>query len=190
MAEMVDAGELGPGRVFLYKGALLQVVDIQHNKTAMAKMKHKIKAKDLRSGAISEMMLFGGDKVEVAYLDKRNMQFLYSDADFAYFMDDETYDQVQLPVEHIKWELQFMAPNAEVIITYFGKEILGVQLPPKVALKIVECDDNATAGDTINAAKKDATLETGLIVKVPMFIKNGSLINVRTDTGEYDSRAN
>lgn len=189
MAEMVDAGELGPGKVFLYGGALLNVLDIQHNKTAMAKMKHKIKCKDLRSGAISEMMLFSGTKVELAYLDKRNMQFLYADNDFGYFMDDETYDQVQLAHDHIAWELQFLAPNAEVIITYYEKEILGVQLPPKMALKIVDCDDNATAGDTINAAKKDATLETGLVVKVPMFIKNGTVINVRTDTGEYDSRA-
>lgn len=193
MADMIDAGELTPGKVFLYKGALLSVVDIEHNKTAMAKMKHKIKAKDLRSGAITEMMLFGGDKVEAAFLDKKNMQLSYVDSEadgFAHFMDVETYEFVELPKSRIKWELQFLAENSEVIITYFGTEIIGIQLPPKVALEVVDTDDNATAGDTINKATKDAVLSTGFKLKVPMFIKNHTLINVRTDTGEYDSRAN
>ena len=192
MADIIDAGELGPGKVFYYDGQLLQVVDIQHNKTAMAKMKHKIKAKNLRSGATSEIMIFSGTKVELAYLDKKEMQFLYADDGkdgFAYFMDTETYDQVQLPKERIAWELQFLAPEANVQITYHGEEILGIQLPPKVNLRIVDCDDNATAGDTVNKAMKDAGLETGLHVRVPMFIKNGTLISVRTGTGEYDSRA-
>ena len=176
MADMVDAGELGPGKVFLYDGQLLSVVDIQHNKTAMAKMKHKIKAKNLRSGAISEMMLFSGTKIELAYLDKKEMQFLYADdgdTGFAYFMDNETYDQIQLPKERVKC----------------GTEILGIQLPDKVTLKIVECDDNATPGDTVNKATKEAVLETGYKLRVPMFIKNGTEIIVRTATGEYDSRA-
>lgn len=192
MADMVDAGELGPGKVFLYDGQLLSVVDIQHNKTAMAKMKHKIKAKNLRSGAISEMMLFSGTKIELAYLDKKEMQFLYADdgdTGFAYFMDNETYDQIQLPKERVKWELQFLAPNSNVLITYFGTEILGIQLPDKVTLKIVVCDDNATPGDTVNKATKEAVLETGYKLRVPMFIKNGTEIIVRTATGEYDSRA-
>ena len=174
MADMVDAGELGPGKVFLYDGQLLSVVDIQHNKTAMAKMKHKIKAKNLRSGAISEMMLFSGTKIELAYLDKKEMQFLYADdgdTGFAYFMDNETYDQIQLPKERVKWELQFLAPNS------------------KVTLKIVGGDDNATPGDTANKATKEAVLETGYKLRVPMFIKNGTEIIVRTATGEYDSRA-
>ncbi len=192
MADIIDAGELGPGKVFYYDGQLLSVVEIEHNKTAMAKMKHKIKTKNLRTGATSEIMLFSGTKVELAYLDKKEMQFLYSDDGndgFAYFMDTETYDQVQLPKDRIEWELKFLAPEANVIITYHGEEILGIQLPPKVNLRIVECDDNATAGDTVNKAMKDAELETGLHIRVPMFIKNGTLVSVRTDTGEYDSRA-
>ncbi len=192
MADIIDAGELGPGKVFYYEGQLLSVIDIQHNKTAMAKMKHKIKTKNLRTGATSEIMMFSGTKVELAYLDKKEMQFLYADDGhdgFAYFMDMETYDQVQLPKDRIEWELKFLAPEANVQITYHGEEILGIQLPPKVNLRIVECDDNATAGDTVNKAMKDAELETGLHVRVPMFIKNGTLISVRTDTGEYDSRA-
>lgn len=192
MADIVDAGELGPGKVFIYDNNLLSVIDIQHNKTAMAKMKHKIKCKNLRTGAISEMMLFSGTKVELAYLDKKEMQFLYADegkSGFAHFMDNETYDQIELPKERIAWELQFLAPESNVIITYYNEEILGIQLPPKVTLKVVDTDDNAVAGDTVNKATKDAVLETGLKIKVPMFVKNGTSVIVRTDTGDYDSRA-
>jgi elongation factor P len=189
MADMIDAGELGPGKVFIYEGNLLSVVDIQHNKTAMAKMKHKIKAKNLRTGSIIEMMLFSGTKVELAYLDKKIMQFLYADDNFAYFMDNTTFDQIQIPKENLKWELQFLAPNSDFTITYYGTEILGVELPAKVTLTITDTDDNAVPGDTVNKATKDAVVETGYKLKVPMFVKNGTKIVIRTDTGEYDSRA-
>ena len=192
MADVLDAGELNPGKVFVYKGDLLSVIDVIHNKTAMAKMKHKIKAKNLRNGAIIELMLFSGDKVDGAFLDKKNMQLSYVDQDdegFAHFMDMETYEFVELPINRVKWELQFLAANSEVVITYYGTEILGIQLPPKVCLEIVDTDDNAIAGDTVNKASKDAVLETGLKIKVPMFIKNGTKIVVRTEDGIYDSRA-
>lgn len=192
MADVLDAGELNPGKIFIYKGDLLQVIDVIHNKTAMAKMKHKIKAKNLRSGATIEMMLFSGDKVDGAFLDKKNMTLSYRDTDedgFAHFMDSETYEMVELPIARVKNELQFLPDNAEVIITYYGQEILGIQLPDKVALEIVETDDNAIAGDTVNKANKDAILETGLKIKVPMFIKNHSKVWVKTEDGSYDSRA-
>lgn len=192
MADMIDAGELGPGKVFIYDNALLSVVDIQHNKTAMAKMKHKIKAKNLRTGATVEIMMFSGTKVQGAYLDKKIMQYLYADEGangFAYFMDNATFDQIQIPKERLTWELNFLVPEADFTITYYGSEILGVDLPAKVNLKITDTDDNAVAGDTINKATKDAVLETGFKVKIPMFVHNGDTIVVRTDTGEYDSRA-
>lgn len=192
MAEIIDAGELKPGTVYIYKNDLLQVVDIIHNKTAMAKMKHKIKAKNLRSGATIEMMLFSGEKVETAYLDKKNMILSYVDDGpdgFAHFMDSETYDMVDIPKSRVQWELQFLAANAPVVITYYGEEVLGIQLPPKVALEIVDTDDNAVPGDTVNKASKDAVLETGLKIKVPMFVKNHTKIWVKTDDATYDSRA-
>ncbi|HBR85610.1 MAG TPA: elongation factor P [Firmicutes bacterium] len=188
MADLIDCGELTPGKVFIDKGELYSVVDIAHNKTAMAKMKHKIKAKNLRTGAIVEMMKFGGDRVEAAFLDKVTMEYLYADDDFGYFMNKDTFDQIQIPKERIKWELQFLAPNSDVVITYFGSEILGIQLPAKVALQVTDTDDNAVAGDTVNRATKDAVLETGFKLRVPLFVKQGEKVIVRTDTGEYDSR--
>ena len=163
MAELVNVTELGPGKVYIHENQLYSVLDINRNKTAMAKMKVKMKVQNLRSGAIEEVMFFGGDRVELAYLEKKTMQFLYS--------------------------LNFLAPEADVTITYFRGEILGIALPAKVVLRIVDTDDNAVAGDTVNRAMKPATLETGYQIKVPLFVKNGEKVIIRTDTGAYDSRA-
>lgn len=189
MAELINVTELGPGKVYIHEGQLFSVIDINRNKTAMAKMKVKMKVENLRTGAIEEVMFFGGDRVELAYLEKKVMQFLYADENFGYFMDKDTYDQVQIPRERIANELNYLAPEADVTITYFRGEILGIALPAKVVLRVIETDDNAVAGDTVNRAMKPATLETGFKIKIPLFVKTGEKVIVRTDTGSYDSRA-
>lgn len=189
MADLINVTELGPGKVYIHENQLYSVLDINRNKTAMAKMKVKMKVKNLRTGANEEVMFFGGDLVELAYLEKKTMQFLYSDENFGYFMEKDTFEQVQIAHDRIQNELNFLAPETDVTITYFRGEILGVTLPAKVVLQIIDTDDNAVAGDTVNRAMKPATLETGYKVKVPLFVKNGEKIIVRTDTGAYDSRA-
>lgn len=189
MAELVNVTELGPGKVYIHENQLYNVIDINRNKTAMAKMKVKMKVQNLRTGATEEVMFFGGDRVELAYLEKKIMQFLYADESFGYFMDNESYDQVQIPRDRIANELNFLAPQADVTITYFKGEILGIALPAKVTLTVVETDDNAVAGDTVNRAMKPATLDTGYKIRVPLFVKTGEKIIVRTDNGQYDSRA-
>jgi len=194
MSNIIISNDLGPGKIFKKDGNLYTVLEQHCNKTAMRKMIVKAKVKDLRSGTITEMSFNGGDKVTLAYLDKEKKSFLYDDGTFCVFMDNETYEQVSIPKERLTWELNFLTDNLEVFITSYinddgTKEILGIELPVKVALKVVHTD-NAVKGDTINKAMKDATLETGYVVKVPMFIKNDEVINVRTDSGEYDSRAN
>jgi len=194
MSNIIISNNLNPGKVFTQNGNLYQVIEQHCNKTAMRKMVVKAKVKDLRSGTITEMSFIGGEKVTLAYLEKEKKAFLYDDGTFCVFMDNDTYEQINVPKEKLKWELNFLTDNLEILITSFTnpdgtKEILGVELPVKVPLKVTHTDD-AVKGDTINKAMKDATLETGYVVKVPMFIKNDELINVRTDTGEYDSRAN
>ncbi|HBD06441.1 MAG TPA: elongation factor P [Firmicutes bacterium] len=189
MADFVSVNDLGPGRNFIDEnGDIYTVLDIAHNKTAMAKMKVKLKVKNLRSGVIKELQYFGGDKKALIFLSKKNMTYLYDDGSDVYFMDSETYDQVSIPSERLKWEMNFIKENSQAVITYYENEIIGIELPVKVALKIVQTDD-AVRGDTVNNPQKDATLETGYKVKVPMFIKNGEVVVVRTDTGEYDGRA-
>ncbi len=189
MADIIICNDLGPGKMFTVDNNIYTVIDIEHNKTAMRQMVVKVKVKNLRSGAVTDMSFTGGDKVQLIYLDKKKMSYLYDDGDFSVFMDTATYEQVSIPNERLKWEKQFLKDEQEVTVTYYGSEIIGIELPVKVALKIVHTDD-AVRGDTINKPQKDATLETGLVIKVPMFIKNGETVYVRTDTGEYDSRAN
>ena len=185
---MVNVTELRPGNYFTEEGNIYQVLDILLNKTAMRKMVAKVKVKNLRTGAINEMARNSGYMIEVIRLDKRQMQYLYDTGDFFVFMDQETYEQIEISKDRLTWESQFLKGEELVEITSYENEILGINLPAKVALKIVECDP-AVRGDTVNKAMKDAVLETGLKVRVPLFIENGEVVSVRTDNGEYDGRA-
>ena len=185
---MVNVTELRPGNYFTEEGNIYQVLDILLNKTAMRKMVAKVKVKNLRTGAINEMARNSGYMIEVIRLDKRQMQYLYDTGDFLVFMDQETYEQIEISKDRLTWESQFLKGEELVEITSYENEILGINLPAKVALKIVECDP-AVRGDTVNKAMKDAVLETGLKVRVPLFIENGEVVSVRTDNGEYDGRA-
>lgn len=188
MADIKSVGDLGPGKSFLYKGDLLTVLDIARNKTAMRQMIVKVKTKNLRTGTISDISFNGDDKVEMIFLDRRNMSYLYDDGTSFVFMNNETFDQVEIEKSKLKWESNFLVENLPVKITYYGEEVMGIELPVKVTLKVTETED-AVKGDTVNKALKDAITETGFKVKVPLFVKNDTEIIVRTDTGEYDSRA-
>ncbi len=185
---MIQAIDLKPGNTFAYEGNLYVTLDILHNKTAMRKMVCKTKVKNLRTGAITEFSFSGEDRLDEARLDKKKMQYLYDDGDSLVFMDNDTYDQIFINKEKLQDELHFMIENLEVEITYYGDEILGVAMPAKVALTVVKTEPGVR-GDTATKATKEAVLETGYIVRVPLFINEGEKIIVRTDTGAYDSRA-
>ena len=185
---MVNVTELRPGNYFIDENNLYQVLDILLNKTAMRKMVAKVKVKNVRTGTINELARNSGYMVDNVRLDKRQMQYLYDSGDFLVFMDQETYDQVEIPVERLQWEKQFLKGDEVVEITSYEGEILGVNLPAKVSLKITQCDPGVR-GDTVNKPTKPATLETGLVVRVPLFIEEGEEVLVRTDNGEYDGRA-
>lgn len=185
---MVNVTELRPGNYFIEEGNIYQVLDILLNKTAMRKMVAKVKVKNLRTGAINEMARNSGYMIDSIRLDKKAMQYLYDDGDFLVFMDQETYEQVQISKERLTWESQFLKGEEIVQITSYENEILGISLPATVALKITDCDP-AVRGDTVNKAMKDAIVETGLKIRVPLFIENGEVVLVRTDNGEYDGRA-
>ena len=185
---MVNVTELRPGNFFEEEGNIYQVLDILLNKTAMRKMVAKVKVKNMRTGAISEISRNSGYGIETIRLDKKQMQYLYDTGDALVFMDQNTYEQIEIGKERLEWEKQFLKGDEIVEITAYEDEVLGINLPAKVALKIVECEP-AVRGDTVNKAMKDAVLETGLKVRVPLFIENGEVVSVRTDNGEYDGRA-
>lgn len=185
---MISVNDLKPGNTFFYENQVLSVLDTMHNKTAMRQMIIKIKAKNLRTGAITEYSFTGGDKIEPCHLDKKKMTYLYDDGESIVFMNQETFDQVAIAKERLSWELNFLKENQEIEVVTLEDEIMGVNLPAKVTLNITTCEP-AIRGDTVNKAMKDAYLETGLKVRVPLFVNQGDDIIVFTADGTYDSRA-
>ncbi len=186
---MVNVTELRPGNYFIDEGQLFLVMDILLNKTAMRKMVAKLKVKNVKTGAIVEVSRNSGYTVDVVRLDKEKMIYLYDSGTTLCFMNQTSYEQIEISKERLKWEMNFLVANTEIDIVRYNDEILGISLPVKVALKITDCEP-AVRGDTVKSAMKTATLETGFQVKVPLFIDNGETILVRTDTGDYDGRAN
>ena len=185
---MINSTEIKPGMCFTWEGDLYQCIDVSLNKTAMAKMKVKVKVKNPRTGVVKELSLISGDKCGEAHIDKREMQYLYDTGDALCFMDNETYEQIEIPADRLAWEKKFLTPSMMVNIQVYEGEILGVILPDKVELELVECEA-AVKGDTATSALKNAVTETGLQLKVPMFIENGERIIVSTIDGKYSSRA-
>ena len=185
---MIIVNDLRPGVAFEYEGNIYSVLDVDRNKTAMRQMIVKVKVKNLRSGVINEISFTGGDKVEQAQIDKRKMQYLYDTGDDLVFMDNDTYEQLEIAKDRLKWELNFLTPNLEVEVIMYESEILGVNLPDKVVLQLVECEQ-AVKGDTATSALKNAKCETGLEVKGPLFIDNEEHILVSTADGKYSGRA-
>ncbi|MCI5745216.1 MAG: elongation factor P [Erysipelotrichaceae bacterium] len=186
---MVISNELKPGNYFMYDGNLYVVLDTLHNKTAMAKMVIKLKTKNLRTGAITNLSLSGGEKVEDVRIDKQPMSYLYDDGDSVVFMNQETYEQISISKTRLEEELKFLVADLQVEIVSYEGEVLDINLPAKVALEITHTEPGVS-GDTQTRALKDATCETGLLIKVPLFIEQGEKVWVKTEDGSYDSRAN
>ena len=185
---MIIVNDLRPGITFVYENNIYSVNEASHNKTAMRQMIIKAKARNLRSGSIIEISFTGGDKVEPAHIDKKEMQYLYDSGDALVFMDTNTYEQIEIQKSNLTWELNFLKPNDNVNISSYENEILGLILPDKVTLQIIETEP-AIKGDTATNALKNATVETGLQVRVPMFIEQDEYIIVNTSDGKYHSRA-
>lgn len=185
---MITVNDLRPGITFSHEGNIYTVLEASHNKTAMRQMIIKVKAKNLRTGTILEVGFTGGDKVEPAHIDKKEMNYLYDDGDSLVFMDNSTYEQIEISKSNLEWEVNFLKPNENIVVSMFQNEVLGVILPDKVALKIVETEP-AVKGDTATNATKIAVLETGLEIKVPLFINQDEVVLVSTSDGKYSSRA-
>ena len=154
----MNVTELRPGNYFIDNNQLLLVMDILLNKTAMRKMVAKIKVKNVRTGAITEMSANSGYQVETIRLEKKKMNFLYDDGSFLVFMDQESYEQISIEKNKLEWELNFLKANQEIEVVSYEEEILGISLPAKVNLLITECEP-AVRGDTVNKPTKPAILE-------------------------------
>lgn len=185
---MISSNDLKPGLTIKDGNDIFVVLDISQNKTARSAMVVKAKVRNLRTGSNVELSWGGGDKVAPAEIEKREMQYLYDTDDALVFMDNETYEQIEIPSVRLEWEKKFIKANDNVTVSSFEGEILGVVLPDKATLQVVECEA-AVKGDTATSAQKNAVLETGLEVKVPLFIEQDEMIVVNTNDGKYSGRA-
>lgn len=185
---MISSNDLKPGLTIQVDGDIYVVLDASQNKTARSAMVVKAKVRNLRTGSNVELSWGGGEKIEPALIEKREMQYLYDTDDSLVFMDNETYEQIEIPASRLEWEKNFLKPSDEVEITSYESEVLGIQLPINVAFKITETEP-AVKGDTATGATKNATIETGYQIKVPLFINEGEVVIVNTVDGKYQGRA-
>jgi elongation factor P len=184
----MNVNELKKGHIFELDGDLYQVVELSWTMPGKGPAYMPAKLRNVRTGAIIEKRLRGSDKVELAYFDRKTQTFLYQDGKKMVFMDDETYEQVELPEETTGDAPKYLTPDTKVTLLYVDGELLGVELPNTVDLKVVETPP-VLKGATVTNQYKPATLETGHKVNVPPFIETGEAIRVDTRTGEYLERA-
>jgi len=167
---------------------LFQIVDFQHVKPGKGPAFVRTKLKDVESGKTLDKTFNAGTKVETATVDKRDMQYLYNDGTNYVFMDNATYDQLEVSPATLGDSTNYLIEQSIAVMLMFGDEIVGVDLPASVELSIAQTEPGVQ-GDRVSGAKKAATLETGLVIQVPLFIEPGERVKVDTRTGDFISRA-
>lgn len=185
---MISTNDLKNGITILYEGNIYVVMETQHVKPGKGAAIVKAKLKNLRTGAIFEQTFNAGVKVATARIEKQLMQYLYNMSDVYYFMNMDTYEQLELNASSIGDNAKFLKENLEVYITSYEGEVLGIDLPDKVEMTVTHTEP-AVKGNTTTNALKDAECETGLMVRVPLFIEEGETIVISTADGKYVSRA-
>lgn len=185
---MITTNEFRNNMTIIYDNNIYQIIEFLHVKPARGGAFVRTKLRNLRSGAIIDHTFNAGIKVKRAQIDRYPMQYLYANGDLHVFMNTETYEQLEISESQIKHELNYIYEGMTVEIMLFeGSEVLGINLPDNVVLKVAETEPGVR-GDTKTNAMKDATLETGLLVKVPLFIEKGEKIVVSTHDATYVSR--
>lgn len=185
---MFNVNDIKNGMTILFEDSIYTVLEFSHVKPGKGAAFVQVKLKNLRTGSIVEKRFNSGVKLEKAMIEKRNMQFLYESSGVYTFMDNESYEQLELSEKQLGNDKYYLKDGLEVLISLYQGEVLGVILPEKVELKIIATEP-AVKGNTTNNAQKDATVETGLLVRVPLFIEQDEVILVNTKDGSYASRA-
>jgi elongation factor P len=180
---LISTGDVKKGVIIELDGQLMKVLDWSHIKMARGSAQVRMKMQNVRKGDIVERTFQAGTRWPRARVETRKAQYLYSDGDTYHFMDAETYEQFALSATVLGGDAQFLKENTDVLYDSHEGEILGLELPVTVDLTVP-----GFAGDTATGAKKPATLETGLVVQVPLFVDEGDVLRVDTRTGEYVTR--
>lgn len=185
---MISAGDFRNGVTFDMDGQVYQVVEFQHVKPGKGAAFVRTKFKNVITGAVVEKSFNPTDKFENAYVERKEYEYLYNDGELYYFMDTETYEQLPLNADKLGDNFKFVKENDVVKIMSYKGNVFGVEPPLFVELEVVDTEPGVR-GDTATNVTKPATLETGAVIKVPIFINQGEKIRIDTRTGEYMERA-
>jgi elongation factor P len=182
-----NAGNIQKGDYLVFKGKPHQVTKADFMSPGKGAAVMRTKLKSIETGAVLEFTFKTNEQVEVADIDKKEMEFLYRDGEDLVFMNSKTYEQANVPISLIGESAQLIIPNLKCWVLWHNSEAIGVSLPPNVTLVVTEAQDEV-AGNRVNAPKKEVTVETGAKVQVPIFIKVGDKVSIDTTSWEYLGR--
>ena len=184
----MTAGEFRNGVTFEMDGQVQQVIEFQHVKPGKGAAFVRVKMKNVVTGAVTETSFNPTAKFEEAFVERREMQYLYNEGDLYYFMDNDTFDQIPLYHDQVEEALKYLRENDEATIKFYKGAPFLVEAPQFVDLVITDTEPGF-AGNTAQGALKPATVETGLVIQVPLFIESGEKVQIDTRTGEYLGRS-
>ncbi len=185
---MISTNEFKTNLTVTIDGDAWQVVEFQHVKPGKGAAFVRAKMRNLCTGSVVERTFNAGERLPEAHIDRRDMQYLYLDGEKYVFMDNENYEQMELDKEQLGNGINFLKENMEVKVIIYEGRVLGVELPNTVELTVVKTDPGIR-GDTATGGSKPATMDTGYVVKVPLFINEGDVLQIDTRSGDYISRA-
>jgi elongation factor P len=185
---MISTNEFRTGTTIELDGDVYTVVEFQHVKPGKGSAFVRTKLKNRRTGGVIERTFRAGEKVAKAHIEKRQMQYLYREGDMFTFMDTQTYDQVALSEESLDDATKFLKENMNIDIVFYQGQPMGIEMPISVVLKVIETEPGVK-GDTATGATKNAKLETGVVVQVPLFVNIDDELVIDTRTGQYVQRA-
>ena len=184
----ININDIKNGMTIIIDGNLCTIQEFQHVKPGKGPAFVRIKLKNLRTGSTVEQTFNTNIKVTKAHIDKNQVQFLYMSGDNFVFMNNQTYEQIEVPRSVLGEDAEFVKEGVDISIDFYEGEIIGITLPEKIEYKVIETSE-AVKGNTATNAQKDATIETGKVIKVPLFISEGETILVTTRDGKYAGRA-
>ncbi len=184
---MATTADIKNGLVIEHKNDLFRIVDFQHVKPGKGGAFVRTKIRNARTGAVIEKTFNAGIRVEQAIVEKKDMQFLYKDGDDYVFMDTSTYDQLNVPPVALGDAKDYLIEQAVAVLAFFGDEIISCEIPASVELEITVTEPGIQ-GDRVSGARKPATLQTGKVIQVPLFVNIGDRVKVDTRSGEYITR--
>ena len=185
---MISATQIRKGMVILHQGDPHRVLEFHHRTPGKGRGFVQLRLRNLRTGSSLESRLSSGDTVERAFLEQQEMEFLYQDGDSYYFMNTENFEQVALNEQNLGDYRSYLKGGERIKVEFFEKSPIGLEMPSYVELKVMETEP-ALKGATASSSSKPATLETGLVVQVPSFIREGEMIRINPTDGRYLERA-